>query len=52
MLEINFLHINFCEDLTFAMMIKKFHTCIGEGPEEAKNMDFGGILRLKPLYCQ
>jgi len=34
------------------MMIKTFHTCIGEGPEEAKTTDFGGILRFKPLYCQ
>jgi len=33
-------------------MIKKVETPFGGGYRESKTMDFGGILRFKPLFCQ
>ena len=43
---------NVCEDLTFAMIIKKVDACFGGGSKGAKATDFGGILRFKPFFCQ
>jgi len=34
------------------MMIKKVEISFGREPKGAKNMDFGGILRFKQLFCQ
>jgi len=41
-----------CEDLVFAMMIKKVEISFGVGSKGPKTTDFGGILKFKPLFCQ
>jgi len=51
-LETNVYIKNVCEDLTFAMMIKKVDTSFLGGAKGAKNTNCGAILRLKPLICQ
>jgi len=33
-------------------MIENVETYFGEGSNGAKTMDFGGILRFKPHFCQ
>jgi len=40
-LETNFLHKNVCEDLTFAMMIKKVETSFGGGSTGEKTLIAG-----------
>jgi len=43
MLETNVLHKNVCEDLTFAIMMKKGETSFGGWSKGEKNMDFGAF---------
>jgi len=43
MLETNVLDKNVCEDLTFAIMMKKGETSFGGWSKGEKNMDFGAF---------